>query len=137
MVLRFAPRVGSVLLCDFSLGGFRPPEMVKRRPVVVLSPRLRHRAGLVSVVPLSTTPPGRVVSYVVPLRLQPLPPAPFDSPACWAKCDMVSCVSIARLDFFRTPRSSARRRVYLQLKLSADQLEQVRGGVKLALGLGA
>ncbi len=135
MALKFAPRVGAVLLCDYSLGGFRPPEMVKRRPVVVLSPRLRHRDGLVSVVPLSTTPPSRVVAYVVPLTLRPSPPAPFDAPGCWAKCDMVSCVGFGRLDFFRTRRGYARRREYLKLELTADQLNQVRGGVKRALGL--
>ncbi|WP_417493761.1 type II toxin-antitoxin system PemK/MazF family toxin [Maricaulis sp.] len=135
MAIQFAPRTGSVLLCDFSLGGFRPPEMVKRRPVVVLSPRLRRRDGLVSVVPLSTTRPGRPVPYVVPLSLTPLPPAPFDAQACWAKCDMVSCVGFGRLDFFRTPRGGVRRRTYLKLGLSADQLAQVRCGVKHALGL--
>ena len=133
--MKFAPRTGSVLLCDFSLGGFRPPEMVKRRPVVVLSPRLRHRDGLVSVVPLSTTPPDGVVPYVVPLSLKPLQPAPFNAPACWAKCDMVSCVGFGRLDFFRTHRGAARRRAFLKLNLSADQLQRVRDGVKIALGL--
>ena len=53
MPLRFHPRVGSILICDYSTG-FVAPEMVKRRRVVVIS-RLRQRADLYTVVPLSTT----------------------------------------------------------------------------------
>ena len=37
---------GTILRCDYSRGGFQPPEMVKARPAVVISPRLPHRAGL-------------------------------------------------------------------------------------------
>ncbi len=47
------PQVGSTLICNYGTG-FVAPEMVKRRPVVVIS-RLRRRADLCTVVPLSTT----------------------------------------------------------------------------------
>jgi len=42
-------------MCDFT--GFKPPEMVKKRPVVILSPRYRRRTGLCIVVPFSTVEP--------------------------------------------------------------------------------
>ena len=55
MAITFHPNPGTVLICDFN--GLIIPEMVKTRPVVVISPRLRHRTGLCTIIPLSTTPP--------------------------------------------------------------------------------
>ena len=50
-----------LLYCDFSTG-FQPPEMVKRRPVVLISPR-RKNAALCTVVPLSTKEPVPIEDY--------------------------------------------------------------------------
>jgi uncharacterized protein YifN (PemK superfamily) len=55
MAIHFHPQRGTIVVCDFR--GFEAPEMQKRRPVVVVSPRLRHRDNLCTVVPLSTTAP--------------------------------------------------------------------------------
>jgi uncharacterized protein YifN (PemK superfamily) len=77
MAIQFPPERGLVLRCDYSLGGFREPEMVKPRPATVISPRLRHRDGLCSVVPLSTTHDGRDLPYVVSLKLQL--PEPYEA----------------------------------------------------------
>ena len=38
MALKYPPRPGTLWMCDFDTG-FKPPEMVKKRPVVVISPR--------------------------------------------------------------------------------------------------
>jgi mRNA interferase MazF len=54
MGIQFAVAPGIILLCDYSRGGFQAPEMVKRRPAIVISPRLRHRDGLCTVVPVSS-----------------------------------------------------------------------------------
>ena len=54
--ITFHPKPGHVLICDFNTG-FRPPEMVKKRPVVVIS---ESRQQLVTVVPLSTTEPNPI-----------------------------------------------------------------------------
>ncbi|WP_367003019.1 type II toxin-antitoxin system PemK/MazF family toxin [Escherichia coli] len=54
MVLKYQPSVRSVLMCDFR--GMVVPEIVKVRPVVVVS-RNRHNNQLVTVVPISTTEP--------------------------------------------------------------------------------
>ncbi|XBQ16598.1 MAG: type II toxin-antitoxin system PemK/MazF family toxin [Oceanicaulis sp.] len=134
MAIKFPPKPGLLLLCDYSLGGFRPPEMVKRRPAIVLSPRLRHRENLVAVVPLSESPPARDLNYVVGIELH------FDLPSFpgklkWAKCDMVATVGFFRLDLFRTARMPSGKRKYLQPILPAKDLERVKSGVRSALGL--
>src|ERR1700704_6371834 len=103
MAIQYPVPPGAILLCDYS--GFRPPEMVKRRPVVVISPRLSYRDHLCTVVPLSTTAPNRNVPYVCRLELTVALPPPFDGERfCWAKADMVATVGFRRLDLFRTAR---------------------------------
>lgn len=135
MPIQFAVPPGSILRCDYQMGGFKPPEMVKARPVVVVSPRLRHRDGLCTVVPLSTTPSVHEAPYVVRLELTPPLPEPFVAPLAWAKCDMLATVSFARLDMFRTPRDQYGRRKYLKRGLSPEDLERIRQGILAALGL--
>jgi mRNA interferase MazF len=50
MSLPYHPKQGTIVICDFK--GFVSPEMVKRRPAVIVSPRLRKREGLCTIVPL-------------------------------------------------------------------------------------
>ncbi|HEX4479977.1 MAG TPA: type II toxin-antitoxin system PemK/MazF family toxin, partial [Rudaea sp.] len=83
-----------VLICNFA--GFKAPEMVKARPVVVVSPNHLVRPGLVTVVPLSTTPPMPVEPYHYRLRGSPIPGDPIDE--VWAKSDMICSVGVHRLD---------------------------------------
>lgn len=135
MAIQFALPVGTVVLCDYAMGGFRPPEMVKKRPVIIMSPRLPHRDGLCAVVPLSGSAPGIDVPYVVRLEMsQPLP-YPFPARVFWAKCDMLSTVAFERLDMFHTERDQTGRRKYLRPQLTADQLRDVHSGILRALGL--
>ena len=54
MGIKYPAGIGILLLCDYARGGFQPPEMVKRRPAIVISPRLPHRDGLCTVVPVSS-----------------------------------------------------------------------------------
>lgn len=126
---------GTVLLCDYARGGFVPPEMVKRRPAIVISPRLPHRDGLCAVVPLSTTQPAHAVPYIVEISLDPVLPAPFDSAVMWAKCDMVASVSFERLDLFRSGRDQKGQRKYLTRKLDAETFTRVIAGVRAGLGI--
>jgi uncharacterized protein YifN (PemK superfamily) len=96
MAINFHPKRGTVLMCDFTTG-FRVPEMVKRRPVVVISPRYRRHTGLCIVVPFSTVPP-----HEIELHHHEIPSGkyPFFDPAkpIWAKADMLTCVCFERLD---------------------------------------
>lgn len=136
MPIQFDLPPGTLALCDYGTG-FRPPEMVKRRPVVIVSPRLTFRRGLATVVPLSTTPLEAPQPYHLALRLEaPLPP-PFDAPEMWAKADMLATVSFERLDLFRTGRDQYGKRRYLKPRLSAEELAALRTCIGHALGLAA
>jgi uncharacterized protein YifN (PemK superfamily) len=135
MAIQYPVGPGTILRCDYSRGGFKPPEMVKARPAIVVSPRLPHRDGLCTVVPLSGTAPDHQVPYVVRLEFEAPLPSPFAFSVVWAKCDMLATVAFERLDLFRTERDQYGRRKYLHPKLSSDQLEKVQEGVMKALGL--
>ena len=124
------------MLCDYDAGGFRPPEMVKRRPVVVLVGALPKRGKLLSVVPLSGTPSDPSVSYHCRIELaQPLPP-PYAETEWWVKADMVATVGFERLDLFRTGRDQFGRRKYMtDLRISAENFELIKAAVRRALDL--
>lgn len=112
-------------MCDFR--GFVAPEMVKRRPVVVLA-RNRQNRQLVTVAPLSTTAPNPVGAHHHLLAESPLPNTRGVS--CWAKCDMLSTVSLARLD-----RCKAGRGRYVVPKLPDVDFAAIRLAVAIALGV--
>jgi mRNA interferase MazF len=134
-MLKFHPEPGTILICDYSTG-FRLPEMVKRRPVVTISPRLKRREGLVTVVPLSTTEPKPVCDHHCKIGIKPALPHPFDSDEMWVKADMVATVGFERLDLVRTGRDQEGKRKYLQIKLEPDVLKIVYQCVLHGIGLG-
>ena len=109
--------------------------MVKRRPVVVISPRLKRRNGLVTVVPLSTTKPSPMMDYHYELALDNPMPHPFDSEVMWVKADMLATVGFQRLDLFREGRGADGKRKYLTLKIDAAQLRCVYESVLHGIGL--
>ena len=123
---------GTVVMCNFD--GFREPEMVKTRPVVVLSPKRRRKGGgkaLYTVVPLSTVKPDRIEPYHHQMDPQSVPASQRSSgKESWAKCDMVNTVSSDRLT---VPVSSGGIREVVTAT-SAD-FEAIRQGVVIALGL--
>ena len=127
MPLLYQPKEGSVLICDFR--GYETPEMVKARPVVVIR---KHRSNslLVTVVPLSTTAPDRLLNHHLELRSH----LQGASPTCWAKCDMVATVSLARLDRIKS-RDRNGKRVYVISHLEIDEFSAIKVAVRNALGL--
>lgn len=133
MPLTFHPEPGTILTCTYDRN---PPwpEMTKRRPVVVISPRLKRRTGLCTVVPLSTTKPVPTMPWQVRIELaEPLPP-PYERPVMWAKCDMLGAVSFARLDRFHRKDHEGKRR-YFERRLAAADLRRIREAVAHWLGL--
>lgn len=137
MPLTYYPAPGEIVLCNYGTG-FIAPEMVKLRPVVVISPRLRRRADLVAVVPLSTTPPNPAGLHHCSFTLVRPLPAPFQEPQMWAKCDMLATVALSRLDRFRDGRvagGGARR--FRTGNVSAAQLVEIRKAILNGLGLGS
>jgi mRNA interferase MazF len=133
--LAYYPRIGEILLCDYATG-FVAPEMVKRRPVVVVSPRLRRRGELVGVVPLSTTEPQPVEKHHCLIQLDRPLPAPFSAPSMWAKCDMFATVSRARLDRFRLGRKGGQgSRMFVSGQLNVEQIRAIKISILCGLGL--
>lgn len=136
MPIKQHPKAGTVILCDFA-GGFREPEMVKRRPVVVVSPRIRARPGLCTVVALSRTEPRPVMPYHARIDLRPELPAPWTNDGIWVKGDMINAVGFHRLDLIRLGRKDSGGREYLLDPLPAETLAIIRRCVLEALGLGS
>jgi mRNA interferase MazF len=124
MALNIHPRPGQILLCGFQELRLKEPEIVKRRPVIVLSPRLR-RPNLCTVLPCSTTPPAPIWPYHYKLQLpSPLPHPHFNYQEMWVKCDLVYTLSYDRLSAFRTPGPGGRK--YIDVYVSGVQLEDIR-----------
>jgi uncharacterized protein YifN (PemK superfamily) len=137
MAINEHPSTGTILICDFSRG-FVIPEMVKRRPVVVVSPKISHRPKLCTVVPLSTEPPQFKMPYHYDMgAIDPALPAPWHEGPNWIKGDMVYSVSFDRLDLIRLGKDKSGKRMYRYDTVSGEQLRQIRVCILSALGLAA
>ncbi|WP_080586280.1 type II toxin-antitoxin system PemK/MazF family toxin [Bradyrhizobium elkanii] len=136
MGIKYASGPGTILRCDYSRGGFKPPEMVKPRPAVIISPRLPHRDGLCTVVPISGSPNEHASAWDIRLEFDPPLPHPFVYRDAWAKCDMLATVAFERLDLFHTDRDQYGKRKYLHPKVSEEDLHRIRTGILFALGMG-
>ena len=135
MALLYHPEPGEIVMCRYE-DVVMAPEMRKARPVVVVGPRLRRRGRLATIVPLSTTAPTTVENYHSKIELLQALPAPFDSLVMWAKCDMITSVSLDRLDRFRGSRTSGGGgRTWVTGSLSSAQLRDVRAAILCGLGL--
>lgn len=131
MPISFRPSRGDILICDFSVG-FQPPEMVKVRPVVVVSPRRRAGPGLCTVVPLSSTEPDPLEPYHH--RLSPAAYPPARGPM-WAKCDMVITVSCNRLDRVKSRATQGGARIYSVPRMPAADMAAIEACLRIALQL--
>jgi mRNA interferase MazF len=134
MALLYPPRMGQILICDYRTG-FNPPEMVKVRPVIVISPKPRTRiTHLCTVIPLSTTPPDIIGKQHCEITLARPLPKPFDATICWAKGDMLATVGYERLSMPMIGKDSDGMRRYIKVFLDGEQLTAVRNSVLAALG---
>ena len=134
MPIQFHPKRGAIVAVDFT-GGFKVPEMVKRRLCVVISPPIAERVGLCTVVPLSTTPPKKVMNYHCEIQI------PFELPNYWGdhprwvKGDMVTAVSFERVEMLRLGKSTDGKRIYQKTPLSKPDIERVIQCVLTSLGV--
>lgn len=103
-MLTFQPKVGSVVYCDYR--GFIQPEMIKKRPVIIVSSH-KQNYKLVSVVPISTTPPYPVLHYHLEMNFK-FCIAHLDSKKSWVKCDMINVVCLERLHLVKDKVSGKR-----------------------------
>ncbi|MGP9821349.1 type II toxin-antitoxin system PemK/MazF family toxin [Salinarimonas sp. NSM] len=125
--LQFQPRPGQVLVCHFGLG-FRPPEMIKTRPVLVVSPKRRDSVKLCTVVPISSRAPEEVRPYHYRLPQGILPDSKYAE--AWIKGDMVATVGCHRLD-----RLKVGHRRYESPSVPDDVLREARRCVLHATGM--
>ena len=107
--------------------------MVKRRLAVTISPKLKRRNDLVTVVPLSTTAPVPLCDWHCPITIAP--PEPWDEAPRWAKCDMVATVGYFRLNlpYEKHPITGARK--YVQIELDDETVAAIRRSAAVALGI--
>jgi mRNA interferase MazF len=76
VAIQYAVKQGTIVTVDFDQG-FQAPEMVKRRLAIVISPPIKQRGKLLTVVPLSTTAPEPIMPYHCQINV------PFALPAFW------------------------------------------------------
>jgi len=105
--------------------------------VIVLVGSLPGRNNLHTVVPMSGTESAESKKYHCKIELEQPLPEPFAEKVWWIKADMVSTVSLDRLDLFQTDRDQYGKRKYLtNLRISDDNFEIVKDTLRVALGLG-
>ncbi len=104
--------------------------MTKARPVLVLARNANRR--LVTVVPLSSTPPNIATLTCHKLSINPIPGKTGDA---WAKCDMVITVSLARLNRHYTRSAGTKGRQFHTIAVSDQDFEAICTAVRHALHL--
>jgi mRNA interferase MazF len=127
------PVQGTVVRVDLS-EGFRPPEMVKRRPCVILSPEIPGRPLMCTIVPLSTSRPKILMPHHMEITFDPPLPDPYDSPTAWLKGDIVLTIAFHRLRLL-FDRWNGGQRVYDVRVLDAATFRRVQACVRAGLGL--
>lgn len=127
--ISWQPQPGQILICHFGLG-FRAPEMVKTRPVMVISPKTQIWTKLCIVVPISSLAPDPVEQHHYKLPKGLVPDKKYKE--AWIKGDTLMAVSSHRLD-----RVKIKPREYVVPVASPDVLKEVQKCVLHATGLQA
>ena len=136
MALKFHPEPGTILMCDFQ--NFKQPEMVKIRPVVVVSPRMKRCSGLCTVVAISTQEPAIRELFHLPIDPTHMPPLPkFQAKPSWLKGDMIYRVSFERLNLIQLDRDPVTgQRSYFKTVIDKETMKHVYGCIMSSLNLG-
>ena len=134
MPIKEHPPTGTILICDFETD-FKLPEMVKIRPVVVISPKISGRYGLCTVVALSTTAPNPRMTFHAEISILPTLPPPWNAGKMWVKGDMIYAIGFHRLDFVRNGKDVNGKRIYRFATLDNEQIKMVRTLVLRSIGL--
>lgn len=123
-MITFQPKPGSVAYCDYR--GFIEPEMVKKRPIIVIS-KHNHNAKLLLVVPISSVEPRNKFEYHIEMdpRFCQLHLSGMRS---WVKCDMLNVISLGRLDLMRDKQSGQQ---YIP-DIGRELLKSINGSILLA-----
>ena len=133
MAINIHPEIGTIVICDFT--SFISPEMTKRRPAIIISPRFRERGELCTVLPLSTSQPPTRMKYHHKLLISPPLPPPYDAEFHWVKADMIYTVSFARLYLPFSKKDGQGKRIYDVRVLDKEELTKVQQCLLHGLGL--
>ncbi len=129
MALQFHPQRGTILFCDFTTG-FVEPEMVKKRPVIVISGQ--QNGGICTVVPISSKAPSPVKNWHYLIPTTSVPPVLQDADN-WAKCDMITAVAMSRLDRIQDGRKPDGTRRYICPRLGKTDMAAIEVAILSAL----
>ena len=132
MPLRYPPKPGQILICDFR--GYLEPEITKKRPVVVVSPRSRSDR-ICSVVPVTHSAPMPLMEYHYLLPPSSIPIPGEEDRDQWVKCNLISTVSLDRLHYIGLGKDESGKRKYFYNRLENRCIEAIRDCVKFALGM--
>lgn len=136
MALTIHPRPGQILICDFTKG-FKEPELVKRRPVIVLTPSMPGRGSVVTIVGLSSVKPEPILDYHCLLPKASLPMlGEYQNQETWVKGDMIYAVGYHRLSPIQlgTHRADGKRN-YFTNRLNRTRMHEIYGCVLHGLNL--
>jgi len=134
MTLMYPPGRGEVLICDFE--HYLPKgEMVKQRPVIVLSPRIAQRADLATVVCLSTTLPFSILGYHLEIIFDPPYCLKYSEKTMWLKGDMVYAMNLSRLSRPHSKDPITGDRIYPIRIIDPSIMRKVEKCVMIGLGI--
>ena len=131
------PRRGQIIIVDFGqkVTGI---EMTKLRPSVVVQNDSIRRGQLLTVVPLSKTPPENDEPYVHKMTHHSFVnwPAAWGAQGDdrWAKCDYVATVSLDRCSL-PYQKAAYRKRNYRVIMACKPDMESIDGCILWALGI--
>ena len=139
--MTYAPKRGSLIMVNFSMGG-KPvgAEMPKdTRPCVVVQRQQDMKRGqLVTVVPLSTVEPRKIMPFhhLMDHRSFRQMPESFDrARPRWAKCDYITTISLDRCKSpYRVP-GYGRKRQPLKVQIIDADLGAIDDCLRWALAL--
>lgn len=136
MGLSYHPKPGTIVMCDFTTG-FSRPEMVKRRPVLIISPKMKRGSDLCTVVAISSAAPEPVEKWHYQLPKPSMPQRKtFQRRTSWVKADMIYRVSFDRLNRIQLDRKKgSSKRAYFDQRLGREQMADIYGCVLHALNL--
>ena len=132
MPIQYHPKPGQVFWCDFR--GNIWPEIDKKRPVVIFTPKYSQRTDLVAVVPLSTTAPPTICDFHCLLEKHPFPASAKKDEKSWAKCDLIQTVTFTRLTGYWEEVVDGKRK-YLDCRISDADMLKIKKAVLHGLGL--
>ncbi|WP_063648500.1 type II toxin-antitoxin system PemK/MazF family toxin [Aliivibrio fischeri] len=120
-------RLGNVYICDFASAGFKEPEMVKPRRVIVLDYNKLNK--LLTIIPISSKPCIRHGVDYIELTDESLELIKATKKPLYAVCDMIYTLHIERFDRVKVGRR------YFNTKVNNDDLQLIRTAIKKNLRL--